>query len=220
MPETEAKFFKRVLNPMERISEVLFGLIMVLTITCSFSVASSGSTQVRHMLFGALGCNLAWGTIDAVMYLMGRYSDRGRGILALRSLRASSTPAEGRQIIVDAMPPVLASVISPAELDHIRHKLMQLPEPPDRPHLVMEDWSGALGVFLLVTVATFPVVIPFAVGSDPQRALRISNAIAIFILFLTGYSYGRYAGRHPWRTGLIMVVVGCAMVGLTIALGG
>ena len=32
---------KRVLEPIERISEVLFGLIMVLTFTCTFSVAES-----------------------------------------------------------------------------------------------------------------------------------------------------------------------------------
>jgi hypothetical protein len=220
MPEPEARFFKRVLDPMERISEVLFGLIMVLTITCSFSVASSGSTEVRQMLFGALGCNVAWGAIDAVMYLMDRYSARGRGILALRSLRASSTPAEGRQVIANAMPPLLASVTSSAQLDQIRLKLIELPESPDGPHLVKDDWMGALGVFLLVTVATLPVVIPFAVASNPHRALRISNAVAIVILFLTGYFFGRYAGRHPWKTGFIMVMVGGAMVGLTIALGG
>src|SRR5437660_5533748 len=57
---------ERLLDPMERISEVLFALIMVLTFTCSFSVADAGREQVRTMLLGALGCNLAWGIIDAV----------------------------------------------------------------------------------------------------------------------------------------------------------
>jgi len=53
---------KRVLEPNERISEVLFGLIMVLTFTGSLSVAESGRDDVRAMLIGALGCNLAWGS--------------------------------------------------------------------------------------------------------------------------------------------------------------
>jgi hypothetical protein len=59
MPEKPKKSRKRRLNPMERISEVLFGLIMVLTLTCSFSIAGAGRAEVRQMLIGALGCNLA-----------------------------------------------------------------------------------------------------------------------------------------------------------------
>jgi hypothetical protein len=58
---------ERALGPVERISEVLFALIMVLTFTCSFSVADAGREEVRTMLLGALGCNLAWGIIDAVL---------------------------------------------------------------------------------------------------------------------------------------------------------
>src|SRR5207248_4575004 len=90
---------KLALDPMERISEVLFALIMVLTFTCSFSVADAGREQVRTMLLGALGCNLAWGIIDAVFYLMACFSKRGRGLLTLGALRQVSSPAEAHQII-------------------------------------------------------------------------------------------------------------------------
>ena len=38
---------------------------MVLTFTGSLSVAEAGRDDVRTMLIGALGCNLAWGIIDA-----------------------------------------------------------------------------------------------------------------------------------------------------------
>jgi len=50
---------KHVLDPMERISEVLFGLIIDLTVTCSFSAAEADRTQVHEMLLAAAGCNLA-----------------------------------------------------------------------------------------------------------------------------------------------------------------
>ena len=68
---------------MERISEILFGLVMVLTVTCSFSIGGGGQTAVREMLIGALGCNVAWGAIDAVLYWLAclhahgqKYDDR------------------------------------------------------------------------------------------------------------------------------------------------
>jgi hypothetical protein len=68
----------RVLHPADRTSEILFGLIMVLTFTGSLSVTEAGRAEVRTMLLGALGCNLAWGIIDAVFYLMAALAERPR----------------------------------------------------------------------------------------------------------------------------------------------
>ncbi len=62
---------RRVLAPNERVAEVLFGLIMVLTFTGSLSIAEADRADVRTMLLGALGCNIAWGLIDWILYLMG-----------------------------------------------------------------------------------------------------------------------------------------------------
>lgn len=211
---------ERLLEPMERISEVLFGLIMVLTFTCSFSVAAAGREEVRRMLIGALGCNLAWGIIDGVFYLMGNFSVQGRGILQLRAVRRFADPSEAHRVIACALPPLVASVLSPAELEVIRQKLNQLPVPPVRPHLSRDDGLGALYVFLIVFVYTLPVVLPFTVMNEPRLALRASNAIAVVMLFLVGYRFGHYAGHRPWRMGLTMVILGSAMVGITIFFGG
>ena len=43
---------------------------MVLTFTGSLSVATADRAETRAMLIGAIGCNIAWGLIDAIMYLM------------------------------------------------------------------------------------------------------------------------------------------------------
>jgi VIT1/CCC1 family predicted Fe2+/Mn2+ transporter len=220
MPEDTTKPAKRLLEPMERISEVLFGLIMVLTITCSFSVVEAGHREVRQMLIAALGCNLAWGIIDAVFYLMTCFSERGQRVLTLRAVREATEPGKAHGIIAEALQPLLASVLSSAEFEIMRQKLRQLPEPPARPRLVKSDWLAAGGVFLIVFLSTFPVVIPFIVIHDPRLALRVSNGVAVVMLFLAGYRLGRYAGHRPCRMGLAMVAVGGALVGITIAVGG
>jgi VIT1/CCC1 family predicted Fe2+/Mn2+ transporter len=64
------------------------------------------------------------------------------------------------------------------------------------------------------------VVIPFIFMRHAGPALRVSNAIAIAMLFLTGYAFGRISGRHPWVFGISMVVLGLILVGITMALGG
>ncbi len=211
---------RHVLDPVDRVSEVLFGLIMVLTFTGSLSAAEAGRTEIREMLIGALGCNVAWGIIDGIMYLMACLADKRRDLLTVLSVRATADPQQAQRHIADALPPSIASIVRPAELEAMRHELNLLPEPPHIPRLGKDDWLGALGVFFLVFLSTFPVVIPFFFAHDAPRALRFSNGIAIALLFLTGYSFGRAVGYRPWRTGLSMVVVGSILVAMTIALGG
>ncbi len=211
---------KRVLDPMSRVSEVLFGLIMVLTFTGSLSVATAGRAEVREMLVGALGCNLAWGVIDALLYLMGILAERGEGLLALRGLRRAATPDEGRRIVAESLPPLVASVLEPAQLEAMRERLAQLPEPRGPAGLEKDDWRGALGVFLLVFLSTLPVAIPFLLVRDAHLALRLSNGVAIALLFVCGVATGRLTGYHPWWTGVAMVVLGSVLVAMTMALGG
>ena len=220
VPGDPAGSSKRVLDPIDRVSEVLFGLIMVLTFTGSLNVAEEGRESVRTMLIGALGCNLAWGIIDGVFYLMGSLAERSKALLALRAVRGAADPEEAHRIIADALPPTVASVLRPADLEMVRLRLKALPEPPDRVRLQGEEWRGAAGVFGLVFLSTFPVVIPFIFMQDVTRALRVSNAIAIVLLFLTGYAFGRIGGRYPVMKGIAMVVLGSILVGITIALGG
>jgi hypothetical protein len=76
--QSSAKSPDRILEPMDRISEVLFGLIMALTFTLTLGVVTAERIQVRTMLLAALGCNLAWGIIDASVFLMARFNQRGR----------------------------------------------------------------------------------------------------------------------------------------------
>ncbi len=211
---------KRVLEPIERISEVLFGLIMVLTFTCSFSVAEAGRAEVRSLLIGALGCNLAWGIIDGIMYLMGCLAEKARTLATLRAVRRATDPANAQRLISHALPALIASALGPQQLEGIRLRLQELPEPPTHPRLSKADWLGATAVFVLVVLSTFPVVLPFALVQNAILAQRISNAIAIVSMFLTGYGFGRCTGFHPGRMGVVMVVIGGVLVGLTILLGG
>lgn len=211
---------KRVLEPIDRVSEVLFGLIMVLTFTGSLSVAEAGPSEVRTMLIGALGCNLAWGIIDGVLYLMGCLAEKGRGLLTFHAVRKATDQNEAHRLIADALPPVVASVLKPDELEALHQRLKQLAEPPKQARLRKDDWLGAVGVFFLVFLSTFPVVIPFIFMRHAGPALRVSNAIAIVMLFLTGYAFGRLTGGHSWLFGISMVILGSILVGLTMALGG
>jgi VIT1/CCC1 family predicted Fe2+/Mn2+ transporter len=207
-----------ILDPLERTSEILFGVIMVLSFTSSISVVESGHAETREVLVAALGCNVAWGIVDAAFYLMAIYVDRGRRLMMLRTVRESRDPAVAHGVIQRALPSALSAVLTRSEVESLYQRLRQVPEPTGL--LERRDLAGALGVFLLVFLSTLPIVIPFVVLSNPSLAMRTSNGIAILMLFGVGWTLGTYVGRPGWRTGVFMVVVGLALVALTIALGG
>jgi len=211
--------FQRVLDPIDRISEILFGLVMVLTSTSTLSVLTAGKAEIKTMILGALGCNLAWGIIDGGLYVLGCLDERGRNLSILRTVRAAANADDARRAVADALPEPLSG-LSKEDLEPLRQELLRMPEPPERPSLTKDDALGALAVCLLVFVSTFPPVVPFLFFGEVQTALRISNAIAIVMLFACGYAYARGIGLRPWPTGMIMVGIGVAMVAVAVALGG
>jgi hypothetical protein len=220
IPELPASSSSRILHPVERLAEILFGLIMVLVSTGSLSIATADPVEVRAMLAGALGCNLAWGIIDAGLYLMTRLYKRARKSMLVNAVQKAPDPDTARHVIAHALPPLVTSILSSQQLEMMRQTIRQMPESAARPRLTKREYLGALGVCLLVFLSTFPVTIPFMFIGNARLALRVSNTVAIVMLFLCGYAFGWYAGIRPWVTGLTMVVIGAVLVGITIKLGG
>ena len=121
-------------------------------------------------------------------------------------------------MIADALPAFLAAHTEPAALHALHHRLLTLPVPTNR--LGVRDFAAALGVFALVVLATFPVVVPFIFIHAPPLALHVSNGLALATLFICGCALGRYTGERAWIYGLTMTAIGFALVMVIVALGG
>jgi len=208
------------LSPVDRVSELLFGLFMALTFVGAVSVAESGREEIRGMFAAALGCNLAWGLVDAVMYLVRTVTDRGRSLTLVRSVRAAADAETGRRLIERSLPQAVAGLVSPAEIEAIRGRIVALASVPERPTLKWDDLLASLVIFLIVVASTFPVVLPFALIADVGTAKNVSRAIALAMLFFGGLALGRYAGYGSWKVGFMMVGLGTALVIAINALGG
>jgi len=210
----------RVLDRLERTSEVLFGLIMILTFTGSISVADAGQGHIREILIGALGCNFAWGVVDASMYLMACVTERGRTIVMLNAAHDRSDRNAAHALIRESLPASVSALLTEQELEMMRERLSALPAPPAAPDISRDDVLGALTVFLLVFLSTLPVVVPFLLMHDALPALRVSHGIALVMLVAAGWSLGEHAGRPGWRWGLTMGTLGFGLAGFTMVLGG
>jgi len=208
-----------VLSTVDRVCELCFGLFMALTFVGAVSAATAGAEAGRTMFYTALGCNLAWGLADAVMYLVRTLTDRARRVALAGDIRAEANPAAGVLKVRSEMGSVMRTLVSDAELEAVRARLAALPELPVKPHLNGPDYLAATGVFFLVVLGTFPVALPFLL-LETKPALLVSRVLTLVFLFAAGLALGRHAGGGGWRAGLAMTAVGCVLTAAIIALGG
>ena len=211
---------KRLLNPIDRISEILFGLIMALTFTCTISVAEADRSEVRDMLIAAIGCNIAWGIVDAVMFILTNLAEKGHDKSILMFVKTTKQSEKARQLIAETLPPVVASVLETQQLEDIRKALYKIPEPGLKTRVTMKEMKMAIAIFLLVILSTIPVALPFAFINDVKSGLRVSNLVAIVLMFISGWLLAKYGGYNKWLMGFTMTLLGVILVGVTIALGG
>lgn len=209
-----------VLDPVDRVTEVIFGLLMAMTFTGTISVATANQEAERTMMIAALGCNLAWGLADAVMYLLRTVIERTRNRTLLGNLCGGADAATGQAMIADALPPRIAVAAGTEGLELLRQRMIDLPAAPLHPLLGLDDLKGALGVFLLVVLSTFPLVVPFLLLEQTGLAVRLSNVIGLVVLFAAGWILARYAGAKPWQGGVALAVTGAVLIAAIIALGG
>jgi len=212
--------FGAVLDPIDRFSEIVFGLIMALSFTGTISVATAGAQDVRQLLFAAFGCNIAWGIVDAAMYVITNLIQRGRGLSVARAIASAADAESGRRIVIQSLPEGIARILPIAVIDGIHAAITASAKVLPQPHITQADLLGALSVFALVVASTLPVALPFVLFSDVAFALRTSNAMALGLLFLCGFGVGHYGGFGGWRSGLVMSAIGLTLVVITIALGG
>ena len=207
------------LSPFERASEIVFGVLMAISVTAAFEITVGSDLDVRELMIAALGCNLAWGLIDAVMYLFARQFDRHRQHRTVLELRAAASEDAFRARVRDALPPVLGAALTPDTFARIRHTVQSYAQ--QRPPLwPAQDFAVAAIICLLVFVSTFPLVVPFMVMDDAWRALRASHAIAVVFLFVLGWRLGRWSGASAAWSGIVFASVGTALAVACIALGG
>lgn len=216
-----ARFVAR-LEPVEEVGELVFGLIMVLTFTLGAGIGLGDREETRELLLAALGCNTAWGIIDAALYLVARLSERGRLHRLVRAVQAARSEEWARECVARELDQRLPALIAPpmrAALDaHLVERVRELKL--DRNRVTGEDLWAALAVFWLVFLAALPAVAPFLLIEDPTIAMRASNAVLITLLFLVGWRWAGYTGASRWRTAFLVALLGVGLVSVAILLGG
>jgi len=207
------------LDPVYRASEVIFGLLMAMSFIGSISVATDGREEVRTLLVAALGCNLAWGLVDAVMHLVATKTQKRHNHALLRQLHTGDA-ATGRALLADELPGPLASRAGEEGLEQLRQRMLKVPPDASPGGITGRDVGDSIVVFFLVVLSTFPLVIPFMLIDDTARALLWSRLVAVGMLFIAGATLARYSSGNVLLNGLAMSAIGALLMAAIMALGG
>jgi hypothetical protein len=209
-----------VLDTVDRVSELCFGLFMALTFVGAVSAATAGEDAGRKMLYTALGCNLAWGLADAVMFLVRTLTNRGKRLTLAQTVKNEPDAATVVRALRNALSKTMKTLVADTELELTRARIVATTTLPHRPRLLLEDYIGAAGVFVIVVVSTFPVALPFVLFKDTSTALIVSRVLTLAMLFCSGIALGHHAGLGGWIAGFAMVALGVTLTMAIIALGG
>jgi hypothetical protein len=225
------RFLQRLLDPIDLLVEGIYSVLIVLTFTLAVRAADSNRMLAQNfaddfvlqLFWAALGCAVAWGLIDGVMYILTCVFERGQERRLFRAIRNLNSEEAGIETLADELDDNLGSLATEEERRTIYAtlyaRLRQAPPPPVG--LERADFAGALGIILVAVGTALPVVLPLLLfTNDPSTAVRVSNLAAFGMLFIMGYRWAVYAGGKPLRFGLLLMTIGVVMVLVAIPLGG
>ncbi|NTU85044.1 MAG: hypothetical protein HGA45_37720 [Chloroflexales bacterium] len=228
--ERRERFVARYLDPVDRLAEVVYGVLIVLTFTLAYrgieahdaAMAAFTATAVRRMLLAALGCTVAWGLIDAVMYVLTSLFERSQQQRMLVDIQRAPDRPTALALIGTALEERLGAALTAEERAALSASIYGRfrDHRPEHVGVIGEDFLGAVAIFLLAVTSTLPVLIPYLFIDDPFLAIRTSNLIAVAMLFGVGYAWARHTNANPLRVGLGLAGLGVAMVLIAIPLGG
>lgn len=227
----EDGFLSSMIDPIDRLSEVIFSVLILLTFTLAFRIFKffgysedlSASMNVGEFLLAALGAIIAWGAIDGVMYALFALFERGESHRLLINIQNAESEEEALEVIAEDLDYILEPITGEPERQALyQGVLAHLKDSQPRQYgFKREDFTAAFAHVIVAVLAVIPSLAPFVfLPNQFDLAVRLSNIISFIVLFLAGYHWGKYTGANPWKTGLLLLSVAGVIVLIAIPLGG
>ena len=216
------EFISYYLTPSERLSEALYSLILVLTVISAIEITIARDQQTSStILFVALGASVAWGMVDAVVYVLTGLHKRNHQVRVVSRVNKRQKSDAIRQID-DELEDSLIGVLDKKERDRIAEQVFATMQDatPLRQGVTKDDVLGGIASFLISFIIVLPPLMPFILNLPLDYGIRLSNVIAVAMLFIVGYVSGGLGGMNRIRWALTITVLGVIIVLVTILLGG
>jgi VIT1/CCC1 family predicted Fe2+/Mn2+ transporter len=174
------------------------------------------------LLIAVLGCNIAWGIVDGVTYILANLMNRGARARLIATLKKSPNDPIATELANSRIDAVLGELLTPAQRQQLHQWVLEGVErvEPEPIRLTKADLYTGLACFLIVFGAALPVLLPFLLIPNEFVALRVSNGLTLAMLFMIGWRWAGFANMSRLKTGAALLAMGVVLVVITVALGG
>lgn len=227
----DGNFLTRTVAPLDIVVEAIYTVLIVMTFTMAVKILDDSAhagipldaALLSRLVVATLGCAVAWGLIDGVMYVFVSLAERAETTRLYRMIQNATSPEAGVRLAAEDLEDSIAIPLDDESRTSIEHLIVRnvAGKTPPAVRLRRADVLGAVYIFLIAVVIALPVIMPLHLIPDNAFvALRISNLVALIMLFILGYKWARYTGGVPWTTGSLLAAAGLVMVMIAIPLGG
>src|SRR5262245_45203748 len=105
-----------VLDPIERVSEVCFGLFMARSFVGIVRAAGAGPDAGQAVFEADFGCNLAWRFLDGVMYLLHTITDRAQRLSLAMAIQQAPDPGHGIRTLREVLSRRMSALLTDGDL--------------------------------------------------------------------------------------------------------
>jgi VIT1/CCC1 family predicted Fe2+/Mn2+ transporter len=218
------------LYPHERLVEILYGLVIALTITSAIRVITGGvALDIELMVTTSLGAGLSWGIIDAMLYILVVMFQKHRYTRIAGKISSAKDEADALATIQEDLEDSLVGTLDAEDQKSVYRLVLHAQRRSSKANYInqpksiviaREDVFGAVQVFFAMLLATLVVVVPLWFIEPPHMAVLISNIVAFIALFVVGYIWARHTNIRKTLFGIVLVTLGVAIVGISLILGG
>jgi len=217
VPKETIAFVGETLSLGDRLSELLYGVLMVTSISGLVLIGEpGGENDLYYMLIVLFITIIMWGLLDGISYAMLSSANRAERETLVESLEAESDLEKRKAAIVEDLDETLIarldneskSRIVDIVSDGLPHNGVRM----TRNKLTSYEMSIILAAFLLDFIPLIILVFPYLFFDSVRIAALTSHVIALIMFVVIGYYYAKYAHLNKWKGAFVCGLLGLILV--------
>ena len=210
-------FIGETLSLGDRLSELLYGVIMVSSISGLVVIAGppedSGFYYMLVVLFITI---ILWGLLDGISYALLSAADRSEREVLLESLGTEADAEKRKDAIAEELDDTLVSRLDEGSrmriVEIIEKGLPRTMKTIKKNKLTSFEKKIVLAAFLLDFLALVILVIPYLIFDRLAIAALISHIIALVMFVIIGYYYAKFAHLNKWKGAFVAGFLGLILI--------
>jgi VIT1/CCC1 family predicted Fe2+/Mn2+ transporter len=215
-PKKVFSFIGETLSMGDRLSELLYGVLMVSSISGLVELAGpKEDAGFQYMLVVLFTTIILWGILDGISYAMLSAAARAERETLVEELAAEGDESKRKAKIASELDGTLVSRLDKGSMSRIVDIVDGgLPANNERMtinRLNSNEKSVILAAFILDFSALLILVLPYFIFNRLGLAAVVSHTIALVMFIVLGYYYAKFAHLNRWKGAFV-----CGLMGLLL----